>query len=375
MHDRTLAQASSSAELIARLGFQSQITAGELQRGRLLTRNRDALDKALTSKRLDDGLARIKIWNRNGIVVYSDKKAQVGNRYQLFSPLRQALGGHTVAVVTDLNRSEVVSGDENVGKVLEVYVPLELADNAPAGAINFFLPYGPIAKEISHETRTLYLLLLGGIGLVWAILFRIVAGASKRLRRQADELERHAAEKEYQALHDPLTELPNRALFGERIQYALYDAHDDRQATSRSCSWTSTASRRSTTRSATTTATCCCRSSGRRLEQALRDGDTVARLGGDEFGVLLPTLAPTGAWSTVVAERIRSALERAVRSSTACRSTSRRSIGIAHLPRPRRRRRARSCSAPTSPCTRPRARTRGYEIYDERAGPVRPRAG
>ncbi|MGZ4387710.1 MAG: hypothetical protein ACXVZO_12325, partial [Gaiellaceae bacterium] len=33
VRDRTLAQASASAQLIARVGFQSQVTAQELQRG------------------------------------------------------------------------------------------------------------------------------------------------------------------------------------------------------------------------------------------------------------------------------------------------------------------------------------------------------
>src|SRR3954452_19166618 len=87
VRDRTLAQARASADLIARLGFQSQLTGKELAAGRLNKTHQNALDSALTTKRLDDGLARIKIWNRNGIVVYSDKKDQIGNRYQLFPEL------------------------------------------------------------------------------------------------------------------------------------------------------------------------------------------------------------------------------------------------------------------------------------------------
>src|SRR5690349_10835037 len=206
VRDRTLAQAKSSAKLIAQLGFQSQLTGPELQSGQLSDAHKEALDSALTTKRLDDGLARIKIWNRNGTVVYSDKEGQVGNRYQLFPDLHTALTGKTVATVTRLSKLEAANGQQAGDKVLQIYVPIEKVDNAPPlGAINFFLPYGPIATEVSHETRTLYMLLVAGIGGVWLILFRIVAGASRKLRRQQDELEVHAAEKEYQALHDPLT--------------------------------------------------------------------------------------------------------------------------------------------------------------------------
>ena len=309
VRDRTLAQASTSADLIARLGFQSQITGKELAAGKLNKSHQEALDSALTTKKLDDGLARIKIWNKQRTVVYSDKKNQVGNNYQLFPELHSALTGKTVATVTNLSSAEVVSGQQAGGKVLEIYVPIEKVDNAPPlGAINFFLPYGPIAKEISHEQRTLYMLLLGGIGLVWLVLFRIVAGASKRLRRQSEELELHADQKEYQALHDPLTELPNRALFGERIQYALYDAHGEGKRRRgpahgpRPVQGDQRHARAPLRRPAPPGAR------ARACSTALRESDTVARLGGDEFGVLLPSLPDRRVVNEVV-ERIRTAVE------------------------------------------------------------------
>ncbi|MGZ8687360.1 MAG: putative bifunctional diguanylate cyclase/phosphodiesterase, partial [Gaiellaceae bacterium] len=307
VHDRTLAQATASAELIARVGFQSQIKPQELQSGRLSQKNRDAISSALKSKSLEDGLTRIKIWNRSGTVIYSDKADQIGNQYKLFTGLRSALAGQTVASVTTLNSAEVVSGKSG-DKVLEVYVPLApVAGAPPKGAINFFLPYGPIAQEISHETRTVYLLLLLGIGFVWAILFRIVAGASRRLRQQADALELHASEKEYQALHDPLTELPNRALFGERIQYALYDAHDEGREVAvllmdldRFKEINDTLGHHH--------GDLLLQELGARLKTALRESDTVARLGGDEFGVLLPSIPDRRVVNEVV-ERIRTAVE------------------------------------------------------------------
>jgi diguanylate cyclase (GGDEF)-like protein len=307
VQERTLAQAERSAELIARVGFQSQITAEELKRGELSPSREIALNEALSSKQQEDGLARIKIWNRAGIVVYSDKREQIGKRYLLFGPLRQALAGKTVSSVSELPRSEVLT-DRELGKVLEVYVPLALVPGAqPAGAINFFVPYEPIAREIKHETNTMYLLLLAGIGLLYAVLFRIVAGASRRLRQQAHELERHAAAAEYQALHDPLTELPNRALFTERIQYALYDAHDE----GREVGVMLMDLDRFKEINDTLGHHCgdlLLQELGVRLKSALRETDTVARLGGDEFGVLLPAMPDRRVVNEVV-ERIRSAVE------------------------------------------------------------------
>ncbi len=307
IHERTLTQAERSAELIARVGFQSQLKPHDLIRGELSESRERVLNEALNSKRLEDGLARIKIWNKQGLVVYSDDSKLIGKRYQLFGPLRQALAGRTVSSVSTFGRSASAS-DRELGKVLEVYVPLELVSGAqPVGAINFFLPYEPIAREIRHETRTMYLLLVCGIGLLYAVLFRIVAGASRRLRQQADELERHAAESEYQALHDPLTELPNRALFAERIHYALYDAHQE----GREVAVLLMDLDRFKEINDTLGHHCgdlLLQELSARLTTALRESDTVARLGGDEFGVLLPSLPDRRVVNEVV-ERIRAAVE------------------------------------------------------------------
>ena len=50
--------------------------------------------------------------------------------------------------------------------------------------------------------------------------------------------------------------------------------------------------------------------------------------------------------------------------STGSRSSWTRSIGVRAVPGARRRRRRRCCSAPTSRCTRPRRRARGFQAYD-----------
>jgi diguanylate cyclase (GGDEF)-like protein/PAS domain S-box-containing protein len=124
-------------------------------------------------------------------------------------------------------------------------------------------------------------------------------------RKQAEaELERRAEVIRHQALHDPLTNLPNRVLFLERLAEALAKPRakvavvmldiDNFKLVNDSLG----------------------HSAGDellmkiapRLQTALRPGDTIARLGGDEFVVLLDRISGERS-AALVAERIVAAFE------------------------------------------------------------------
>jgi diguanylate cyclase (GGDEF)-like protein len=126
----------------------------------------------------------------------------------------------------------------------------------------------------------------------------------------ANAIERRRTEEQtqHEALHDPLTGLPNRNLFLDRLQHAL-----------------SVAARRDTTVSVLfldldqfklvndslghAAGDELLAAVAPRLEQALRPGDTVARFGGDEFAVLAEDVGNERG-ATRIAERIAEALAR-----------------------------------------------------------------
>ncbi len=110
------------------------------------------------------------------------------------------------------------------------------------------------------------------------------------LRRSQDRLREQMQQIEYQALHDGLTDLPNRTLFQDRAEQALLRA--ERQESGfvvmlidldRFKDVNDTLGHHS--------GDLLLREIGGRLRRALRQSDTVARLGGDEFGVVAPELS------------------------------------------------------------------------------------
>ena len=253
---RTLADADQSAGLIARIGVQPNITPEGLRNG-LSAAEVHALDQQLSGRSVTRDLARIKIWNSHDRVVYSDDHALIGRTLVPSDDLEHALAGDPddAEVVTPSRYSETAS-EVGLGQLVEVYVPLHFARSGPpVGAFEIYLSYRPIAAALSHDKKTIALIVAIGLAILWAILYRIVARASRRLARQSEE-------NYHLARYDELTGLPNRTLFIERLTDAAR-RQQSREGEVAVLLVDLSASSRSTTRWAARPAIgCCARSAG-----------------------------------------------------------------------------------------------------------------
>jgi diguanylate cyclase (GGDEF)-like protein len=272
--------ASQSARLIAEIGIQPRLTATELRRG--LTRAQvGQLDDQLRARSATENLARIKIWNTGHTVVYSDDHRLIGRMFPGVDDLEEALEGRpqSAQVITPNPRGETAS-EVGLGELLEVYVPLRFkAGGPPAGVFEIYLSYAPIAAAIAHDKRVIVLVVAIGLALLWAILFRIVAQASRRLRRQSLENDRLAR-------YDPLTGLPNRTLFRERVDAELRQAAHKDQLAVLLIDLDGFTEINNTLGNATGDEVL--REAARRLQAQLGENALVARIGGDEYAVLCP---------------------------------------------------------------------------------------
>jgi diguanylate cyclase (GGDEF)-like protein len=148
---------------------------------------------------------------------------------------------------------------------------------------------------------TAKLVVLGVLLVLLSVLVFVVSRASKRLERQA-------AENEHQAMHDSLTNLPNRTLFRDRVEQQLLSARREEAAFAvlimdldRFKEINDTLGHRN--------GDLILQAIGPRLRAVLRDVDSIARFGGDEFAILLPGAASAEA-AARVAEKIASALSK-----------------------------------------------------------------
>jgi diguanylate cyclase (GGDEF)-like protein len=290
---RALDNASQSAQLLAHIGIQPRISPADLSRGMSPAGVRE-LDEQLRARSATRDLARIKIWNSEDTVVYSDDHRLIGRRISPSDDLRDALAGRPHGAEDTTPRAHTETASEvGLGQLVEVYVPLRFATSGPpAGAFEIYLSYRPIAVAISRDKRTIALLVFVGLALLWAILFRIVASASRRLRRQAEENDRLAR-------YDQLTGLPNRTLFIERIALAWAVWERERGAGVAVLLADLDGFKEINDTLGDSSGDAALREVARRLQAALAPEALVARLGGDEYGILhVGTLAEARALAT-----------------------------------------------------------------------------
>jgi diguanylate cyclase (GGDEF)-like protein len=286
IEQRALNRAVQHADVMAQLSVQPHLVQGDLRYPISLERMAE-LDHRLGKRFFDDiGIKTVKLFNRDGRLVYSDDRTIVGGHAFKGGNVYTALKGEVVR--------SLEYGTEDVGageRVLEVYVPVRLAPwSAPAAVLEMYLSYEPVAREIREDVAAVAMLLGGGLVLLFGTLFRIVAGASRRLREQA--------------LHDALTGLPNRTLLHARAERAL---RGDEPAAMLLIDLDRFKEVNDTLGHDYGDALLI--EVAERLGAALRRGDTLARLGGDEFAVLVAG-APDRAAVVELAGRLQDALRR-----------------------------------------------------------------
>ncbi len=135
-----------------------------------------------------------------------------------------------------------------------------------------------------------------------SIIFAMAASISAALQRQQTEEIIH-----HQAFHDALTNLPNRILFNDRLDFALSSARRNGQSLAvmfmdldRFKIINDTLGH--------SVGDELLQGVAQRLRDCLREGDTVARWGGDEFTILLPQIRDADD-ATQTAHRIHEALK------------------------------------------------------------------
>jgi diguanylate cyclase (GGDEF)-like protein len=300
MRRQALAQAVEQAEHVeAHLHAALPVDAYRL--GLVTPDERAALGRSL--EEFAPRLVALRLWTVNGEVLYDPSSAEPTG-----FPDTARLDAAVQRGATDARIGTFVPGgaapDPSVpgapeGRteldVISVYVPITY-DEQRVGAAEVVLDHSATIAALRTGIRTVTLVTVTGLALLWLLLFRVVRTFSSRLQSNALENARLA-------LLDALTGLPNRRMLRDRLDRAVTAARQD--GTGVGLVLLDVDRFKDINDSlGHDRGDVLLEQVARRLEAGLREGDIVARLGGDEFAILLPSIGSIDV-ARRLAERVR----------------------------------------------------------------------
>lgn len=84
-----------------------------------------------------EDIVRIKVWSKDGTVIYSDNKNIVGQNFNDNEEFQEALRGEVPAEIKEPVKPENIS-ELGYGQLMEVYVPISFSDNEIDGVIETY---------------------------------------------------------------------------------------------------------------------------------------------------------------------------------------------------------------------------------------------
>lgn len=179
---------SQLTDVLARSVVQPALTDAMATSPRQATQ---VLDPVVRRDAAEASLARVKLWNADGVVLYSDDPRLIGDKFTLDADARAALATpRTQAEISDLSRPENRL-DRNQGKLLEVYRPVWTPNGTPLLFETYFKYDSVIAR--SHELwRGFAGIILTSIAALMVLLAPLVWALLNRTRRAQVDRERAA---------------------------------------------------------------------------------------------------------------------------------------------------------------------------------------
>lgn len=184
--DALSAVAQNTADQAAHI-LNRHLTADDLKAALAEDRYRE-VDALIKDSLLSANIVRIKIWNRDGLLVYSDDKNIMGKTFPIEVDLEEAFRGEVATDISNLEAEENIEERGKYSHLFEIYVPLEPVDSEQIlGAYEVYYDLSKLQPRLLGIRYTVW----SGVGIAFVILygtlFLIIRNASKELIQRNKE--------------------------------------------------------------------------------------------------------------------------------------------------------------------------------------------
>ncbi|MDP1990672.1 MAG: HD domain-containing phosphohydrolase [Syntrophales bacterium] len=127
-------------------------------------------------------IVRVKLWSRNGTVLYSDNPNLVGRRFPLEKELQEALDGRVAFSISSLEREENIGERGGFKRLIEIYTPVKPVDSSQiAGAYEIYHETALLDAQIEDARQKVWTRTALSFMILYGSLFLLVRGASREL--------------------------------------------------------------------------------------------------------------------------------------------------------------------------------------------------
>ncbi len=170
-------------------------------------------------------IAKVKIYNLDGLTVFSTDERQIGEDKSGNSGFVAARRGAVASTITFRESFDAFEGHWSNRNLIASYVPVGGSPHGPIEGV--FEVYSDVTGLLAQQRAAQWRvagLVLGLLTLLYAFLHLVVRKADRIIGEQEQARARAGEELRHQAYHDALTGLPNRASFAERLDATLAQA-------------------------------------------------------------------------------------------------------------------------------------------------------
>ncbi|MBI3969166.1 MAG: hypothetical protein HY329_26290 [Chloroflexi bacterium] len=178
----------------------------------LLPERVNELEQLLRERVLGGSIARVKLWNRQGTVIYSDNTALIGRQFEIEHELADALKGEIASELSSLGRADNQTERAQFSRLMEIYAPIYLDGAGIVGAYEVYHDLRMLEPSLAATWQHIWLSLGLGYGALYVATVGLVWQASHRLRRQAVDVARLEAERHLNQVKDELISVVSHEL-------------------------------------------------------------------------------------------------------------------------------------------------------------------
>jgi signal transduction histidine kinase len=171
------------------------------------------LAQLLQDTSLGQNITAVKVWDRNGRIVYTTEPATLGQVFPIDPELARALRGWVASDITNLDQPENVFDRDRGQRRMQTYSPVRHTGTSQIiAAVEFYQTVDNLERNIAAAKQRSWLI----VGAATLVMYLLIAGfvrrASDTIRRQQTELGNQVVQlKELLAQNEELHERVRRA--------------------------------------------------------------------------------------------------------------------------------------------------------------------